>query len=139
MNTKDPETLDRFIELRAQGWPILRISTELNVSRPTLIEWSRRHRYRIQNLRAFHNEVISQNSKLSRQDCLQLLGDHLRRLCDELARRDLADIPTARLVGLCAALRAEANQLNGPLKLAEPITEDQDPFEITDPVINWEV
>jgi hypothetical protein len=139
MNTKDPETIDRFIELRAQGWTLVRISAELNVSKPTLIAWSRKHRYSIQNLRALETEVISQHSKLSRQNCLELLGEHLRRLCEELARRDLADIPTARLLVLIARLRAEANQVNGPLHLAEPITEELYPNEITDPILTWDV
>src|SRR5215813_756082 len=123
MNTKDPELVDRFVELRAQGWTLARISTELNVTKPTLITWSRKHRYLIQNLRALETEVISEHSKLSRLNCLQLLGEDLRRLREELARRDLADIPTARRLVLSAQLRAEANRINGPLQLAEPISE----------------
>ncbi len=33
----DDKTVQRFIELRSQGWPFARISSELNVSKPTLI------------------------------------------------------------------------------------------------------
>jgi hypothetical protein len=137
MNEKDPEIIDRFIQLRAQGWPMLRISTELKVSRPTLIAWSRKHRFRIQNQRALETELISDRCKLSRQICLETLGEDLRRLREELARRDLADIPTARLLDLSVSLRAEANQLNGPLHLAEPISAEAQPDEITDPVTYW--
>ena len=48
----DEKTVQRFIELRSQGWPFARIATELNVSKPTLIHWSRNHQFQIQNLRA---------------------------------------------------------------------------------------
>jgi orotate phosphoribosyltransferase-like protein len=33
----EPQTVQRFIELRAQGWTYARLMTELNVSKPTLI------------------------------------------------------------------------------------------------------
>ena len=39
----DENTVQRFIELRAQGWTYARLITELNVSEPTLIAWSRKH------------------------------------------------------------------------------------------------
>src|SRR5690242_20195955 len=123
MNTKDQETVDRFIELRAQGWTLVRICAELNVSKQTLITWSRRHRYRLQNIRALETEAVSDQYKLSQRSCLETLGEDLRRFREELARRDLADIPTARLALIVDHLRTEAKKATGPLQLAEPITE----------------
>ena len=46
----DDKTVQRFIELRAQGWSYARLVTELNVTKPTLIAWSRKHQFQIQNL-----------------------------------------------------------------------------------------
>jgi orotate phosphoribosyltransferase-like protein len=43
MNAKDPQVIERFIGLRAQGWSFARIAAELDVSKPTLIHWSRLH------------------------------------------------------------------------------------------------
>ena len=40
------KTVQRFVELRSQGWSFARIATELNVSKPTLIQWSRKHQFR---------------------------------------------------------------------------------------------
>jgi transposase-like protein len=40
-----PETRQKFIERRAQGWSFVRISSELGVARSTLIEWSRQLRF----------------------------------------------------------------------------------------------
>ena len=48
----DQETIARFIFLRSQGWSFNRITVELNISKPTLIKWSREFRFEIQNQRA---------------------------------------------------------------------------------------
>ena len=50
----DEKTVNRFIELRASGWTYARLMTELNVSKPTLIGWSRKHQFQILQL-AFHS------------------------------------------------------------------------------------
>ena len=140
MNAKDQSVVDRFIELRAQGWTFARLEAELGVSKPTLIAWGRQHHHRIHNLRAVENEAVAEQCKVSHQACMQDLGEDLRRLRAEIARRDLSDIPTARLFVLVARLRTEASRVNGPLRLSEstgsiPPEESQ----YLDPTVNWEV
>lgn len=140
MNTKEPELAERFIELRAQGWTFARLAVELNVSKPTLIAWSRKHHHRIRNLRALENETLAEQCQVSRQRCVEDLGEATRRLREEIARRDLSDVPTARLFVLAARLRMEASHFNGPLRLSEstdaiPPEENQ----YLDPTIDWEV
>jgi hypothetical protein len=49
---KDQETVQKFIELRAQGWSFVRIAAELGVAKSTLTEWSRKFRFEINNRRA---------------------------------------------------------------------------------------
>ena len=44
---KDQETVQKFIELRAQGWSFARIAAELGVAKRTVIEWSRRFLFEI--------------------------------------------------------------------------------------------
>jgi hypothetical protein len=124
MNAKDPQVIERFIGLRAQGWSFARIAAELDVSKPTLIHWSRLHQHRIRNLQALELEAAAEQGQLSRRHCLESLANDEHRLREELARRDLKDIPTARLLLLVAALRKEANALNGPPRLSEPIPPD---------------
>ena len=34
---KDQDTVQRFIELRSQGWTFTRLMAELNVTKPTLM------------------------------------------------------------------------------------------------------
>ena len=46
----DDKIVQRFIDLRVQGWSFARIAAELKVSKPTLIAWSRKHQHIIANL-----------------------------------------------------------------------------------------
>jgi transposase-like protein len=135
---KEIDVIDRFVELRAQGWSFSRIAAELNVHRNTLLGWSRKQQHRIQNLRALEFESLSEKFKLSRQTCLEALAEDCRRIREELARRDLADIPTARLVLLAAGLRAEASRLHGPLQLAETISDSAYLGQPTSTLLTWE-
>jgi transposase-like protein len=140
MNAKEPEIIDRFIELRAQGCTVARIATELNVCKNTLLKWGRRHHHRIQNLRALETEALSEQCRLSPRICLENLGEDSRRIRDELARRNLEDVPTSRLFFLAALVRREARRLNGPLRISESVTDlgpEADLF--TQPTITWEI
>jgi hypothetical protein len=53
-----PETVQRFIELRAQGWTYARLMVDLNVTKPTLIAWSRKYQFDIQNLHSIKLEAL---------------------------------------------------------------------------------
>jgi len=46
----DEKTIQRFIDLRVQGWVFTRIAAELKVPKTTLIAWSRQHQHTIANL-----------------------------------------------------------------------------------------
>ena len=135
---KDQETIQRFIQLRAAGWTFVRLAAELNVSKPTLIQWSRRHQFDIQNLRAVETEALAESCFTSRRERWEQIGRELRRVEAELARRDLADVSTARLLGLAAKLRAEVGREAAPLKLSAAVrTLPED--ERIEEVLDWQV
>ena len=116
----DPETIKRFIFLRSQGWSFNRISQELNVSKPTLIKWSRQHQFDIQNLRATETEALAETVFGSRQDRWRKLAAHLKRIEDEIEKRDLEDVPAGQLLSLAARLRAEIQRdCNGSVHFSE--------------------
>ena len=139
MNSKDEEIIERFIVLRSQGSALSQIAAELNVGKSTLIRWSRKYHHRIRNLQAVETEALSEDCKISRRRCLENLGEDIQRIREELARRDLKDVSTARLFLLSARLRHEAARLNGPLKLSEPLGEaGASEEEFSDPTIQWE-
>src|SRR5512146_270209 len=54
----DVETQQRFVFLRAEGWSFARIAEDLQVSKPTLIKWSRKFQFDIQNQRAIIVESL---------------------------------------------------------------------------------
>ena len=64
---KDQETQQRFIELRAQGLSYARIAQELNVCKRTLIHWSRKFQFDLQNRCAIEREALQEQVLASRE------------------------------------------------------------------------
>lgn len=119
----EPETVRRFVELRAQGWPYARIATELNVSKPTLIDWSRKHQFEIQNLHAIELEALGAKWLASTSERVDALGEQLRRVQTELAGRDLTTLTTPQLMAAARNLRRQIEQATGPLQFTVPLNQ----------------
>jgi len=115
----DQETIDRFILLRSQGWSFNRIAVELQLSKPTLIKWGRQHQFAIANLRATETEALAERVFRQRHERWEVLARQLKRLEEEIEKRDLEEIPASRLHGIAAALRAEINREMGHVHFAE--------------------
>ena len=120
---KDQETQQRFIQLRAQGWTYLRIAQELNVSKGTLINWSRKFQFEIQNQRAIELEALRDELLASREARARALGATLKEVRAELATRDLASVSTGRLFALEASLCRQILQETGELRFTAPLKE----------------
>jgi len=135
---KDKETIQQFITLRAQGWSFARIAESLKVSKPTLIQWGRRHQFEIQNLRAVETEALAERCFASRQQRWEQVGRDLQRVEAELAKRDLNEVPTARLLSLAATLRAEASRESDAVRFSTAVRDlpDDERFEV---VQDWQV
>ncbi|MBI5383508.1 MAG: hypothetical protein HZA90_02345 [Verrucomicrobia bacterium] len=80
MNTKEPQLLDRFVELRAHGWTFARLKAELQTAKPALIAWSRKHHHRLSNLRAVEYEAVANRCHVSRRVCAEPSGPELTSL-----------------------------------------------------------
>ena len=132
----DEQTVQRFIELRSQGWPFARIATELNVSKPTLINWSRKHQFQIQNLRAVELEALADKWLSSVSDRLNSLGEQLRKVETELATRDVKALSTPQLYSMARNLRRQIQQTAGPVQFTSPVRELPDD-EYHDQVQDW--
>ncbi len=115
----DQETIARFIFLRSQGWSFNRIQIELNVSKPTLIKWGRQHQFEIANLRATETEALAERVFRQRHERWEVLARQLRRLEEEIDKRDLEEIPASRLHAIAAALRAEIHREMGSVHFSE--------------------
>src|SRR3954471_1029827 len=78
-----------FVELRAQGTSFSRIAEQIGVSKKTLIGWSRKFQFEIQNLRAIELEQLQHELISTRTARLREFGLDLNRILQELSNRDL--------------------------------------------------
>jgi len=115
----DQETIARFVFLRSQGWSFNRIAVELSISKPTLIKWSRQYQFEIANLRATETEALAERIFRQRQERWEVLGRQLKKLEEEIEKRDLEEIPASRLHAIAAQLRAEINREMAPIQFSE--------------------
>ena len=105
------ETQDKFIELRAQGWTLGHIATELHVSKRTLVEWNREFAAEIQSVRTAELEPLQEKLLASRDDELACLTRLQKDIHDELGNRTLKFIDTEKLFHLSVELRQEIQRL----------------------------
>ena len=133
---QDEKTVQRFIELRASGWTYARLMAELTVSKPTLIAWSRKFQYQIQNLKAIEMEALRERWLNSTATRVTALGEQLQKVEEELARRDMGGLTTPQLHGLARSLRRQIEQATGPVQFATPVDEIPS-AEFRDQVHDW--
>jgi len=119
----DVETQQRFVFLRSQGWSFARIAEDLKVSKPTLINWSRKFQFEIQNQRAISIEALQEEWLSSRDIRVNALGEQLRKVEAELAKRDIATVPTGRLFTLAESLRRQIKCETGPVEFSTPVSQ----------------
>lgn len=99
---KDSQTLERFIELRAQGRSYQTIAEDLGVSKQSLINWSKdlEVRVQIENFREIELETLREKYRLTKKANLELFGERLEALRGAFKTRDLAEISTEKLLDL---------------------------------------
>ena len=119
----DEKTVQRFIELRASGWTYARLMTELNASKPTLIAWSHKHQFEIQNLKAIELESLAGQWLASVQDRVKAWGEQLRKVEAELAGREVGKLTTPQLYTLARSLRRQIEQATGCVQFTTPVSE----------------
>ena len=117
----DVQVQQRFVQLRSQGWSFVRIATELNVSKPILINWSRKFQFEIQNLRAIELEALQEQLLTTREARARALGDQLRKVELELKKRDVAELSTSRLFTLADSLRQQILRETGQMQFTTPL------------------
>ena len=117
----DDKTVQRFIELRVQGSSFARIAAELNVSKPTLIAWSRKHQHTIANLVAIEREERLNQLIHTTEERLSRIGEELKVAETELAKRDLSTLSTGRLLSHIESLRRQVRREAGPVQFVSTV------------------
>jgi hypothetical protein len=87
----------RFIELRGQGVSYLKISEAIGVTTRTLMNWSKELANDISNQRIIEFEGLNEEYLLNREQQTKIAGAQLGQITEELLKRDLEDVPTAKL------------------------------------------
>lgn len=109
------ELQERFIELRAEGRSFADIAAALDVSKPTLIAWSKDLRKELANARTLRLDALFEKYAVAKSKRIEVFGKRLEAILAELDRRDLADVPTPALLKLVldygAKLKDEAAEL----------------------------
>ena len=132
----DLEKQQRFVFLRAEGWSFARIAQEIQISKPTLIKWSRKFQFDVQNHRAINAEALQEKWLSTREARINALGEHLRKVETELSSRNLADLSTSRLFALADSLRRQIRRETGPIEFSTPVS-DIPGDEYHDQVQDW--
>ncbi|MGA2885631.1 MAG: hypothetical protein ABSE80_10810 [Halobacteriota archaeon] len=117
---KDLQTKERFLELRAQEKSLRTIETEIGTSRRTLAQWESEYKEELENLKAIKIEALREEYRLTTQARVERFGGQLRRVTEELEKRDLSDIPTPKLVDLALKLDAQLRDAT----VTPPITDE---------------
>lgn len=91
---------NQFVELRVKGLSYDKIAQELQVTKQTLINWSKEYKYDILNLRKIEKEALLDRLELSEKARLERLSEILKKAYTELISRDLSKVSTEKLYDL---------------------------------------
>ena len=133
---KDQDTVQKFIELRTQGWSFVRIAAELGVAKSTLTEWSRKFRFEIHNRRALVLDDLQDRVLGTVESRVGALAEKLSKVENELSQRSLTEVSTAQLHSLAAALRRQIERETGPVRFITS-TNDIPKEEYVDQIQEW--
>ena len=100
-----------FIELRARGNSFDTIAKQLEVSKGTLINWSRDLEDEIQNYSALELDALKEKYLISKKHQIQSYGEQLATVREELSNRDLSDVKTEKLIEVEIKLLEAINKL----------------------------
>ena len=92
------EIKSQFIELRAKGWSYVKIARKLKVSKNTLANWGAELEGEIASLKAMELEALHEKYYMTKEARIELLGEQLKAVKEELSKRGLGDVSTDKLM-----------------------------------------
>lgn len=90
----------RAIELRAGGASYASIAKELSIAKQTAVDILREKPEEIATLRAIELEALYETERVNNRGRIEQLSALHTRLRQEIEGRDLADVPTEKLISL---------------------------------------
>ncbi len=90
----------RVIELRAEGLSYSNIAKEVNIAKQTAVDIVRDNIEEVTTLQAVEMEALIDASRVNQRGRIEQLSELHSRLREEIARRDLSEVPTDKLIKL---------------------------------------
>lgn len=101
---------EKFIELRAKGFSFSKISTEIGVSKQTLIRWNSDLRETIANRRFLDAEELLDRYQLTKTARLEMFARTLSKALEELQTRTLGSLTFKELLNLIGYLESRLSE-----------------------------
>ena len=95
--TRSKEIKDKYVELRAEGITIQKAAEELGISNNTAGNWEKSLKSQIADLENIRLQELQQKYLMSKEKRIELYGERLLAIKEELSNRDLSDISTPKL------------------------------------------
>jgi len=92
------ELKPEFVELRASGLSLAKIAERLSVSKTTLIAWEKELCNEIAEARFLEMQSLLETYKACKAERVKFLGKMYQRLTEELAKRDLSEVDSVKLL-----------------------------------------
>lgn len=108
---------EKFIELRALGLSFDKIALEIGVSKPTLIKWNRECSKEVSNLMYFNFEKLIEQYKLLKIHKVETFANTLKRVLDELSKRNFESVSTKDLVSIAFAIEGKLRENISDIRL----------------------
>lgn len=96
----DKNTEREIIQLRAMGKSYAAIAKEANVAKQTAIDTCKRCKEEIATLFALEVEELHETQRVGYSERITALSTLMRRVREEIDRRNLSDVPTEKLIDL---------------------------------------
>ena len=106
------ETINQFLNLRAQGRSFARIADHLHVSKPTLLDWNHKYQSKIEAIKANQEHSVHEKQASQQRELQELTAFHnaLRR---EFISRTLKNFSDDEIQTLTREIEQQIKKLNG--------------------------
>lgn len=121
---KSQDEINQIIKLRSKNLSYDKISKKLNISKPKIIEITKKFQCEINNLKAIHFEQILEEYGLLHHQQLKLYSKIHDKVSKEILSRDLSCLEMPELLKLLERSSNKIEKINSPNSLRFVSDED---------------
>lgn len=117
----------KFISLRAEGFSFDEISKRINISKPTLIKWSKEFENEIREIRKIADEMFIFEEKIKRKNRAKRIRNELEKAYKALEKTKYDKLSKKEIIHLIDKLESKFAEIS---KIDE-LTDEDDDIQIT--------